>query len=89
MQVLSGDMWSVPANCRAGELQSVLRRRDGDHELIEPKAASVWRALKPTKAALMPVQTTCLPAHQYFTDPLKLRSKSRFWSFFAMLSRLS
>ena len=54
MQVLSGGVWSVPANCRAGELQSVLRRRDGDHELIEPKAASVWRALKPTRAALMP-----------------------------------
>ena len=47
-------VWYVPANCRAGELQSVLRRRDGDHGLMEPKAASVWHALKATKAALKP-----------------------------------
>lgn len=26
---------------------------------------------------------------QYFMEPLKFRSKSRLWSFFAMLSRLS
>ena len=54
MQVLSGGVWYVPANCREGELQSALRRRGGDHGLMEPEAASVWRALKSTKAALKP-----------------------------------
>ena len=88
MQVLSGGVWYVPANCRAGELQSVLRRRCGDHGLMEPKAAFVWHALKPTKAALKPDRPHA-SANQYFTAPLKFLSKSLFWSFFAMLSRLS